>query len=77
MSTFIPTERITEASPAPRKQLRLWPGVVAVTLQWLSWFGVPIVAPALTPFGMMGGALCGLAVLVGWAFFSRVPRAER
>ncbi len=58
-------------------QLRLWPGVVVVVLQWLSWFGVPIVAPEATAFGMMGGVFCGLLVLVWWAFFSRAPRAER
>jgi hypothetical protein len=25
-----------------RQPLRLWPGVVAVVLQWFFWFGVPI-----------------------------------
>ena len=30
---------------ALQKPLRLWPGVVAVTLQWLLMFGIPIVAP--------------------------------
>ncbi len=59
------------------QQLRLWPGVVAVMLQGLLWFVVPIVAPEATIFGMLGGVLCGLAVLVWWAFLSRVPHFER
>ena len=57
--------------------LRLWPGVVAVVLQWISWFAVPMVVPDTTFFGMIGGLVCALAVLVWWAFFSRVPHFER
>src|SRR5947209_12129622 len=60
-----------------RQPLRLWPGVVAVILQWLIRFGVPIVAPEAMIFGMIGGLVGALAVLVWWAFFSRVPHFER
>ena len=59
------------------QQLRLWPGVAAVMLQWLVRFGVPIVVPEATGIGVIGGLLGGLIVLVWWALFSRVPRAER
>ena len=59
-----------------KKPLRLWPGVVAVALQWLFWFGVPLVVP--------GAVLRGdwrsrrrLVVLVWWLFFSRAPWSER
>ncbi len=63
--------------PTPRKPLRLWPGVVAVVLQWLLWFVVPIVAPDAAMFAMLGGVACGLAVVVWWLFFSRAPWSER
>ena len=61
----------------PRKPLRLWPGVVALALQWLAW----VVAPAVLPDGGMvafaGAALAGLAIVVWWLFFSRAPWLER
>ena len=63
--------------PTRQKPLRLWPGVVAVVLQWLARFGVPIFVPEAIPFGVIGGLLGGLAIVVWWAFFSRAPRSER
>ena len=63
--------------PTPQKPLRLWPGVVAVVLQWLARFGVPIIAPGAIVFGAAGGLFGGLAIVVWWAFFSRAPRSER
>jgi hypothetical protein len=63
--------------PRREKPLRLWPGVVAVILQWLAWFGVPAVLPHFTVYGLMGGLACALAVLVWWVFFSGVPHFER
>lgn len=63
--------------PVPRRALRLWPGVVAVTLQWVVRFGVPTVVPGALEIAVVGGVLGGLAVVVWWAFFSRAPRFER
>lgn len=63
--------------PSLRKPLRLWPGVVAVALQWLAWFGVPAVVPGAGFYGVMGGIACGLAILLWWLFFSRAPWSER
>ena len=63
--------------PAPPKPLRLWPGVVAVALQWLLFFVVPIVATDAAMVAVIGGLACGLAVVVWWLFFSRAPWAER
>ena len=59
------------------RQLRLWPGVVIVILQLLIRFGLPIVAPEKTIFGVLAGPICGLAVLLWWLFLSGAPWAER
>jgi len=68
---------LTPEGERNQQQLRLWPGVVAVILEWLVGFGIPKVAPAATIFAVFGGLVCALAVLVWWAFFSRVPHLER
>src|ERR1017187_4285025 len=61
----------------PQKPLRLWPGVVTVVLLGLVRFVVPIVVPDALPFGVLGGLVSALVVVVWWAFFSRAPRLER
>jgi len=63
----------------PQKPPRLWPGVVAVVLQWLVRFGLKIVVPGFSGFllSVVGGLLGALAIVLWWAFFSRAPRAER
>jgi len=48
---------------APRKPLRLWPGVVAVTLQWLIRFGLPVAAPEAQFFGFNAQLVAGKAQL--------------
>ncbi len=63
--------------PTPPKPLRLWPGVVAVVVQWLAWIVIPIVAPDATRFALLGALACGLPVVVWWLFFSRAAWSER
>jgi len=62
--------------PMSQKALRLWPGVVAVVLQWVG-FLLPRVAPEAGIYGMLGAAFFGLVVVVWWLFFSRAPWFER
>jgi outer membrane protein assembly factor BamB len=63
--------------PAPRKTIRLWPGVVAIVLQLLIWFVVPVVGPDAVIIAMIGGVVGGLVVVLWWLFFSRAPWIER
>src|SRR5262245_52648812 len=45
--------------PAGRKPLRLWPGVLAVVLQWLAWIVLPMVVPEAALYGIVGGIVGG------------------
>jgi outer membrane protein assembly factor BamB len=63
--------------PAPRKPLRLWPGVAAAALLLLVRFVAPIVAPETLMFGVIGGLVGALVIVVWWLFFSRAPWSER
>ena len=63
--------------PAHRKPIRLWPGVVAVVLQWVLMFGVPKVAPDALLYCLFAGLAAGVVVLVWWVFFSRAPWLDR
>jgi outer membrane protein assembly factor BamB len=68
---------LTDA-PAVRKPLRLWPGVLAVALQWLAGFVLPVLVPEAKLYGLLGGFFGGgLAVVLWWLFFSRAPWTER
>jgi len=65
---------------APRKPLRLWPGVVIVALQLIALYVPGYFAPA-TPamfFGMMGSFTVGtLLLFIWWLFFSRARWSDR
>jgi outer membrane protein assembly factor BamB len=63
--------------PIPRKPLRLWPGVVAVALQWVLWFVIPLLFPQAAIFGVFGGVIAGLVIVLWWLLFSRAPWLER
>ncbi len=64
---------------SPRKPLRLWPGVVAVVLQWLARFGIKAVVPGFQGFAWsaQGGLIGAVAVVVWWMFLSRAAWTER
>ncbi len=62
---------------SPRKPLRLWPGVLAVVLQWLVMFGLPIFAPGQGGTAVIGGLAGALIVALWWLFFSRAAWPER
>ncbi len=69
----------TQAAQAPQRPLRLWPGIVAVVLQWLFRFGVKAAVPGITGFGyaVMGSLALAIVLVIWWAFFSRARRWER
>src|SRR5579863_4812866 len=59
------------------RELRVWPGVIAVVLQWLGFFVLPMIVPDALLYGMLGALVCAAIVLVWWLFFSRAPQVER
>jgi outer membrane protein assembly factor BamB len=70
---------VSPGAPAPRKPLRLWPGVVAVVLLALLRFGLKAVVPGFRGFslGMMWSFGAVAAVVLWWALLSRAPWLER
>jgi outer membrane protein assembly factor BamB len=65
------------ADPIPQKPLRLWPGVVAVTLQFLVRFVVPMIWPDALEYCMLGALLGWVVIVLWWVFFSRAPWVDR
>jgi len=70
-------EQVISNESNKQRLLRLWPGVVIVVLQWIIRFGIQVFIPDALVFGVFGGIILGLAIVVWWAFFSRAPRFER
>lgn len=65
------------AVATPRKPIRVWPGAIAVVLQWLGWFVVPVIFPQAVFVALFSGVIGGLIILLWWLFFSRAPWIER
>lgn len=63
--------------PNPKRTLRVWPGVVAVVLQWLGFFVLPTIVPEAMLYGIFGSLACSVVILLWWLFFSRAPQVER
>ena len=63
----------------PQKLLRVWPGVVAVVLQWVFRFGVKELFPGIQGFGyaVIGSLAFFLVIIAWWAFLSRARWRER
>jgi len=63
----------------PQQLLRVWPGVVAVVLQWVFRFGVKELFPGIQGFGyaVIGSLIFFLVIVAWWAFFSRARWRER
>src|SRR5258705_9632013 len=60
-----------------RKEIRLWPGLAIVVVQWFAWFVLPLIFPKFAIFGVFTGVICGLLILIWWFFFSRALWLER
>jgi len=65
------------AIATPRKPIRVWPGLIAVVLQWLGWFVVPAIFPQAVFVALLAGVIGGLIILLWWLFFSRALWIER
>jgi hypothetical protein len=76
--TTAPTDEPSIPKSLWPQPLRVWPGVLAVVLQWLAWIVLPRLVPEAALYGILGGILGGgLAVIVWWLFFSRAHWIER
>ena len=67
----------TSGKEPSHKPLRLWPGIVAVAVQWLGMFVVPSLAPDIGMTAFVAGIAGGLGVLLWWLFLSRAAWVER
>jgi outer membrane protein assembly factor BamB len=62
---------------ASRRNLRLWPGVTILVIQWLIRFIVPAVSPENAIIGVLAGLAGTVLILLWWLVFSRAPWIER
>ncbi len=66
-----------DLNQARQEPIRIWPGIVIVTLQWLFRFVVPYFFPDTLIIGILSILAFGLTMVIWWAFFSRAPLFER
>lgn len=59
------------------KPLRILPGIIIVIIQWLVRFVLPLIVPEAVAVALFGGLICGLAIVIWWAFFSRARLFDR
>ena len=59
------------------REIRLWPAVVIVALQWFLRFVLPVFYPEGLLISVLGSLACGLLLLIWWLLFSRVRWSER
>src|SRR5262245_4494891 len=60
-----------------RKPIRLWPGLLIVTIQWILRFVVPAIYSGGLLIGVFGAMAGLLAMVLWWLFFSRAPWLDR
>ncbi|MEI6901488.1 MAG: PQQ-binding-like beta-propeller repeat protein, partial [Bacteroidota bacterium] len=72
-------ENLTNPPQTKTRGLRLWSGVVIVSLQWILRFIIPAIfqGDMALMVGVFGGLIGGLAIVVWWLFFSRATGSER
>ena len=68
---------MTQPETAPRKPLRLWPGVAAALLLIAFKLVVPLFGAAGPPAMFLGGLAGGALIILWWVFLSRAPWIER
>ena len=65
-----------QAVKPPDVRLRVWPGVVIVTIQVVFWLAIPFVPQGATN-AIFAGMVCTVLLLAWWLLFSRAPWLER
>ena len=65
----------TSETKQGRVPIRVLPAIVIVAIQWIFWLIIPLLfhGDTITMLTVFGGMAGGLAVLVWWFFFSRIP----
>ena len=66
-----------QASAAPRKPLRLWPGIVLAIVMVLARFVMPTIVPNTGILGVLAGVAGFVLILLWWLFFSRAAWVDR